>query len=34
MSGIEYLLEVEKIINELTDEEFLKLFGDIYDEKE
>ncbi|WP_343002856.1 hypothetical protein [Intestinibacter bartlettii] len=34
MTGVEYLTEVEKMINELTDEEFLKLFGDIYSDEE
>lgn len=34
MNSIEYLLEVEKIINNLTDEEFLEIFGGIFDEKQ
>lgn len=33
MTGVKYLTEVEKIINEITDEEFLKLFGGISDMK-
>lgn len=34
MTGVEYLTEVEEIINKLTDEEFIELFGDVYDERE
>lgn len=33
MTGVEYLIEVEKKINELNDEEFIELFGDIYDDE-
>lgn len=31
MKGVMYLTEVEKIIGEMTNEEFIKVFGDIED---
>ncbi|MBU5336295.1 hypothetical protein [Intestinibacter bartlettii] len=31
MKGVTYLTEVEKIIAKMTDEEFIKVFGDIED---
>lgn len=34
MTGIEYLEQVQKEIDELTDEEFIEIFGYIYDENQ
>ncbi|WP_455543606.1 hypothetical protein [Intestinibacter sp.] len=31
MKGVTYLTEVEKIIEKMTDEEFMQVFGDIYE---
>ena len=32
MKGVMYLTEIDKIITEMTDEEFLKVFKNTYEE--
>ena len=32
MKGVTYLTEIDKIITEMTDEEFLKVFKNTYEE--
>ena len=34
MKGVTYLTEIDKIITEMTDEEFLKVFKNTYEVKE
>ena len=34
MKGVTYLTEVEQIISKMTDEEFINIFEDIYDDFE